>query len=432
MSEIRHICVAKRISRFLLNAYSIKTIKCKPYPNLGTPIAKTKIRTIYVIGVSVMTDTYARQPESSAPVKMQNIGFLLLDNFTMIALASAVEPLRMANQLSGKELYTWHTLSEEGQQVSASDGINITPDASMTDPLNLDTIIVVGGVNITRSYTRRQIAWLQRMARRGCNIGAICTGAYALADAGLLDGYDCSAHWECIASLQEKFPKVRCTNHLFVLDRNRMTSSGGTVPMDMMLNMIQRDYGYQLTSGISEMFICDRVRNHADYQRVPLRYVLGTTQPKLVEAVSLMEANLEETIELDELAGYVGLSRRQLERLFQKHLQCSPSKYYLKLRLLRARQLLKQTSMSIIEIASACGFVSTPHFSKCYREHIGIPPREERIGAGSATNPVVTHIATAREARQVSSLASKHSLSTHALQEAQFEPSYGSVALTTH
>ena len=264
---------------------------------------------------------------SSANGKTRNIGFLLLNNFTMLALASVVEPLRMANQLSGRELYNWQTITEDGMTVAASDGIRVTPDASIADIDDLDTLIVVGGVNITRSYTRRQITWLQSLARRHVLLGGVCTGPYLLAEAGLLDGYDCSAHWECIASLQEAYPKVRCTNHLFVIDRDRMTCSGGTVPMDMMLNMIKRDYGYQLTAGISEMFICDRVRNETDYQRIPLRHVLGTTQPKLVEAVSLMEANIEEAIELDELASYVGLSRRQLERLFQKYLQCSPSKY---------------------------------------------------------------------------------------------------------
>lgn len=364
-------------------------------------------------------------------VKRKSIGFLLLNNFTMIALASAVEPLRMANQLSGQELYSWQTISENGEAVVASDGINITPDAAMAESASIDVLIVVGGVNITRNFSRRQVSWLQAMARKNILIGGVCTGPYLLAEAGLLDGYHCSAHWECIASLQEAYPKVNCTNQLFVFERDRMTCSGGTVPMDMMLNMIKRDFGYQLTAGISEMFICDRVRNESDYQRIPLRYVLGSTQPKLVEAVSLMEANIEEALELDELASYVGLSRRQLERLFQKYLQCSPSRYYMKLRLFRARQLLKQTSMSIIEIALACGFVSTPHFSKCYREHIGIPPREERSGMRIAEIPDnVTQLATTALPGLINTRErAPMPLSMRVLSEAQYEPTYGSVAL---
>jgi transcriptional regulator GlxA family with amidase domain len=180
--------------------------------------------------------------------------------------------------------------------------------------------------------------------------------------------------------MQEAFPNVILTTFLFSIDRDRFTSSGGTAPLDMMLNLIAHDHGRELAAGISEMFIYERVRNEQDQQRVPLKHVLGTTQPKLLEIVALMESNLEEPIELDELASYVDVSRRQLERLFQRYLLCSPSRYYLKLRLVRARQLLKQTPLSIIEIASVCGFVSTPHFSKCYREYFGVPPRNERLG----------------------------------------------------
>ena len=364
-------------------------------------------------------------------LKKQNIGFLLLDNFTMIALASAVDPLRMANQLSGKELYNWFTVSETGEVVTASDGIRVTPDYSISDVGQLDTLIVVGGVNITRSYSRTQIQWLKSLARKQIHIGGVCTGPYLLAEAGLLDGYEFSAHWECIASMQEAYPKTRCTNHLFVIDRDRMTSSGGTVPMDMMLYMIKRDFGYKLTAAISEMFICDRVRSETDYQRIPLRHILGTTQPKLVEAVSLMEANVEEAIELDQLATYVGLSRRQLERLFQKYLQCSPSKYYMRLRLFKARQLLKQTTMSIIEIASACGFVSTPHFSKCYREHLGMPPREERRNTGSTQGDTTPPLIPSGpdDAAVTPAISGGSSISSKALTQAEFEPTYGSVPL---
>ncbi|BBB30310.1 GlxA family transcriptional regulator [Neptunomonas japonica] len=314
----------------------------------------------------------------------KKIGFMLLNNFTMISLASAVEPLRMANQLSGETLYEWFTLTEEGLPVSASDGIRITPDSSLLNTASLDVVIVAGGINVTRAFSKIQLNWLKMQARKGCRLGGICTGAYVLAEAGLLDGYDCSTHWEYIAALQEAFPRVSCSNRLFSIDRDRMTSTGGTAPLDMMLHMIKQEHGTLLCTAISEMFICDRIRSETDKQKVPLQYVSGTTQPKLVEVVGLMEANLEELIDMDELAHYACLSRRQLERLFLKYLQCSPSKYYLKLRLLRARQLLKQSNLPIIEVSTACGFVSTPHFSKCYREQMGVPPSEERSGNSRA------------------------------------------------
>ncbi|WP_437880278.1 GlxA family transcriptional regulator [Pseudomonas sp. LRF_L74] len=325
----------------------------------------------------------------SSPCRpMQSVGFLLLDNFTLISLASAVEPLRMANQLSGRELYRWVTISADGGPVRASDGLQITPDTSLEQASQMDVIIVCGGVDIQRSVTRDHISWLRTQARQGRHLGSVCTGSWALAHANLLDGYECSVHWELLASLQEAFPRVAMSTRLFSIDRDRSTCSGGTAPMDMMLHLISREHGRELSAAISEMFIYERIRNEQDHQRVPLKHVLGSNQPKLQEIVALMENNLEEPIDLDELSVYVNVSRRQLERLFQKYLNCSPSRYYLKLRLIRARQLLKQTSMSIIEVASICGFVSTPHFSKCYREYFGIPPRDERQGqvAGTRTH----------------------------------------------
>ncbi|EXJ11462.1 GlxA family transcriptional regulator [Nitrincola nitratireducens] len=377
--------------------------------------------------------SYSRaRPSTNTSVK--HIGFLLLDNFTLISLASAIEPLRMANQLSGKELYQWYTLSLGGRVVQASDGLSVTPDASTHEALPLDMVIVCGGIAPQRSASKEHLQWLQLQARQHRQLGAICTGSWVLAMAGLLDHYEASIHWECIASMHEAYPRVELSSRLFSIDRDRLTSSGGTAPLDMMLTLIARDHGKDLSAGISDMFIYDRVRGEQDQQRVPLKHVLGSNQPKLLEIVALMESNLEELLTLDELASYVDLSRRQLERLFQKYLDCSPSRYYLKLRLIRARQLLKQSGLSIIEVASACGFASTPHFSKCYREYFGIPPREERQGmhskaAVSEEVSLAPKMTLTLPSMPNEGIKDRVSSAIKALAQARDEPTFASIAL---
>ena len=320
----------------------------------------------------------ANQPNYVDGVDPRRIGFLLTHDFSMIAFTAALEALRMANRLSGRKLYEWPLMSVDGNPVAASNGLPIAPDSDINHCGALDMILVCSGENVHHIDERPITFWLRKLALQKVKIGAICTGSYLLARAELLNGYRCTIHWENLASLREQFPNIIVSSELFEIDRDRYTSSGGTAPLDMMLNVIHSDHGGHLAISISEEFICERIRGRNDRQRIPLRLHLGTSQPKLVEAVSLMEANLEEPMSLDELAQHVGLSRRQLERLFQKHLNCVPTRYYLELRLARARQLLLQTSMSIVDVAFACGFVSAPHFSKCYRDFYGIPPRDER------------------------------------------------------
>lgn len=319
------------------------------------------------------------------PGKPIRLGFLLTPEYSMIAFASAIEPLRMANRLSGKRLYQWTTYTVDGEAVMASNGLEIRPDAAITEVGGLDTLFVCSGLDVERASDRATLSWLKKLGQQRMNFGALCTGAHVLARAGLLDGYRCTLHWENIASMREAFPRVVVSYELFEIDRDRFTSAGGTAPLDMMLNLITQQIGADTATAISEAFACERIRGRHDRQRIPLQLRLGTSQPKLIETVSIMESNIEEPISLDELARHVGVSRRQLERLFQKHLSCVPTRYYLELRLARARQLLLQTSISIVDVAFACGFVSAPHFSKCYRDYFGIPPREERRLRGART-----------------------------------------------
>ena len=323
----------------------------------------------------------------------REIAFVLVPDYSFIAFSSAVEPLRMANRMSAKQLYRWRIVSMDGEPVASSSGLYVRIDGNLESVKDANLVIVCAGEHVQRHANKTLLAWLRRLAQRRIALGAICTGAYLLARADLLGGYRCTIHWENLASLNEEYPNITITSELFEIDRDRLTCSGGVAPLDMMLNLIRAEHGNLLAAAVSEEFICERIRGSNDRQRVPLRLHLGASQPKLVEAISLMEANLEEPMSLNELAQHVGLSRRQIERLFQKHMGCVPTRYYLKLRLARARQLLLQTSRPIVDVAFACGFVSPPHFSKCYRDCYGVPPRDERRGASLYQYPPRPEIA---------------------------------------
>ncbi|MEM7250712.1 MAG: GlxA family transcriptional regulator [Pseudomonadota bacterium] len=317
--------------------------------------------------------------QRTTPSGVSRYAFLLLSRFSLIAFSSAIEALRLANRTSGQSLYAWDVISLTGDPVISSNGLKIDVSGDVDSATSMDALILCGGVDIHRAATPELVSALQRISKqRRVRLGALDTGSYILAKAGLLSGYRCTIHWEHLAAMREEFTDLVVSPELFELDRDRFTSSGGTAPIDMMLNIIAREHGSDLSTAIADVLICDRIRGRHDRQRVPLRSRLGGAQPKLLEAVALMEANVEEPMSLNEIAEHISLSRRQLERLFQKHLKCVPTRYYLELRLERARQLLLQTSMSIVDVALASGFVSPPHFSKCYREYFGVPPRDER------------------------------------------------------
>jgi transcriptional regulator GlxA family with amidase domain len=315
--------------------------------------------------------------ESNRNTTLTRYGFLLMPEYSMMAFTAAIDQMRMANRLSGKQLYEWLILSENDQPVHASTEMSVA-SIEMKKCGKLDAVFVCGGTNIETKTSKVITAWLREQAKSRVHIGAICTGTFILADAGLLNDYRCTIHWENMIGLRERFPELVISPDVFEIDRDRYTCAGGSSAMDMMVYLIAQKHGWDLATEIAEEFLVERIRGRNDRQRLPLRLQLGASQPKLAEAVAYMEANIEELISLDEIATHVGLSRRQLERLFQKYLHCVPTRYYMRLRLMHARQLLLQTSMPIVDIAFASGFVSTPHFSKCYREHFGIPPRDER------------------------------------------------------
>jgi AraC family transcriptional regulator, glycine betaine-responsive activator len=328
-----------------------------------------------------------RQVAATSRRAPERFAFVMVPSFSMMAFTSAIEPIRLANRLSGRELYSWRVISKDGQPVRASNSCLVVAECSLAQAEiapgpSCPTVILCSGLGAEQVRDRELFAWLRRADRCGATIGALCTGAHILARAGLLEGYKCTIHWENLPGFMEEFPEIEVAADLFEVDRNRLTCSGGTAALDLMLHLIARSHGQELATKISEQCLLDRIRQPHDHQRMPYRVRLGIHHPKLIHAIEMMESNVEEPLDQEMLARYVGLSRRQLERLFRKHLGRTPAQYYLELRLERARHLLYQTTMPIMNIAFACGFVSASHFSTCYRQMYGRTPRAERAAVG--------------------------------------------------
>lgn len=310
----------------------------------------------------------------------KTVGFVVIPNFTTIGFASAIETLRMANMAARREMFRSVIIAPSMNPVTASNGMRVLPDYAVGDTPKLDLLLVVGSNPIVSHFSSRPLLnWLRKLAHQQVTLGGICTGSYWLARAGLLKGYRCTIHWEDIETLKEHFPGIIISNQLFEMDRDRYTCSGGVASMDMTLQLVAREPGgREIAAQAAELLLCDRARGAQEQQRVPLRQKLGTSQPKLSQVVAIMEANLEEPVSLADLARFNHVSVRQLERLFHKHLQRTPSQYYLELRLARARALLLSSESQVRDIALACGFVSAAHFSKCYSRLFGISPIVER------------------------------------------------------
>lgn len=309
---------------------------------------------------------------------MSQFVFVLLPKFSLIAFTSAIEPLRLANRMAGQDIYTWKLASTDGESAICSGGIKLNVDAGLEELDRDDTVLLCGGVDIKEATTPVILNWVRREARRGVTIGGLCTATYLMAKAGLLDGHTPTIHWENREAFIEDFPNIEISTAIYVIEKNRYTTAGGTAAADLMLRIIANEHGRELTNSVADQMIYTTVRTDKDEQRLSIPTRIGVRHPKLATVIKMMEENLEEPISPAVLASDVGISTRQLERLFRRYLNRSPKRYYMELRLQKSRNLLLQTDMSVINVALACGFTSPSHFSKCYRTHFSTTPYRER------------------------------------------------------
>ncbi len=239
-------------------------------------------------------------------IRKSRFAFLTLPNYSAIAVSNAVEPLRMANSLSAMTAYEWVIASLDGQPVPASNGLALSPTVGLAEIGRADIVFVCGGINIREAVSPALLAALRRLGEQRLALGALCTGGYALARAGLLDRYRATIHWENLSALREEFPRVLISDQLFTIDRNRYTCSGGVAPLDLMLNLIESKLGTQIAQRVSEQFIVDRIRSDRERQYVPLRAQVGVSHQSLIKVAELMEANIERTLSLERIATEIG------------------------------------------------------------------------------------------------------------------------------
>lgn len=308
----------------------------------------------------------------------QQFVFLLLNGFTQVSFACAMEPLRLANIAGGAPLFTWQTMSVDGEPVVSSCGASVMVDGAMQNLSHSDTLVVVGGNVGWANGAASHLAFLRRQDAHGVAIIGVCGGLVALAQAGLLSGQKCAVDWQFAQSFAERFPALSISNQVFVLARIS-TAASGTAAADLMLHLIARLHGNDLANLVADMMVYSQVRRPGAKQRVSLNALLGVRNELLSLAIRIMEDHVESILPIAEISAMLGISIRQLERLFARHLNLSPSKYYANIRLSRATELLRDTDMTVPEIGNACGFSSANQFSKTYRRHLKISPARFRV-----------------------------------------------------
>lgn len=310
----------------------------------------------------------------------KEIYFLLLPKLTMLAFSAAVEPLRIANQVTNKELYRWFLITEDGNPVSCSNGVEIKPDFALHNLPRSSRLFVCSGIEPAESTNPKVLLWIRRQRTFGCNLGGICTGAFALAKAGVLSGRRFTLHWENHPAFIEHFDDLEPSSNLYEIDNELMTCGGGNAATDMMLDTIESDFGNDLAIIVSDMCIHFRSNNSKTLQKSAFSVALGSRNQFLINAMQIMQENLEEPLDISEIAEAVQISRRQLERLFQKYVETSPVQFYIELRVSRAYALLSETEMAVAEIAAATGFSSATQLTARFKKRYGKAPTSFRRG----------------------------------------------------
>jgi AraC family carnitine catabolism transcriptional activator len=306
----------------------------------------------------------------------QRITLCLCPGFPLYSVAAALDVMRHANRFAATEFYRWTFLSEDDQAVTDSNGISLPPGSNIANAPPCDLAFIVAGFDASQIGQPRLCAWLSKQARAGRIVGGISNGAFLLAATGLLNQYSATTHWEDFESFCLLFPEVRARYQRFVIDRNRISCAGGSATLDLFIELARQDLGNEIALKISRQMLLQEqsIVLPGAGNRVPER----RHSPPVQRALSLIEAGVGQSITVNELASRIGISRRELLRLFRKELNNTPSQVLGQRRLDRARSLILNTSLPMAMIAESVGFSSQSHLTSSYHAEFGITPAQQR------------------------------------------------------
>lgn len=302
----------------------------------------------------------------------------------MIALASTIEPFREANWILGRNVYDINVVSQDGKPVKSSNGMSINVDASMAEVGASSMVIVCSSWDPHLYTTPEIVGWLRKLARQGARIGGVETGAFILARAGLLDGYRATIHWENLDGFAETFPKVKISNTIFEVDRSRFSAAGASAALDMVLYFIEEEHGSTIATAVADGFLYRRAKEGHRQQRSETGERLNVKHPRLVRILDYLSRHLDRHLDVAEMARSENITDREVRRLFSAHLDCTPQAYHRRLRLQKARSLLRQTTISVTQASICCGFSSSSDFARAFKREFGLQPANDRHQAYSA------------------------------------------------
>lgn len=305
------------------------------------------------------------------------VSFLLVSGFMMAAYVLALDALRLANWRDGRRLFDWDVRTPDDAPAQANNGMAVTPDVPLAADPAPEAVFICAGFSPELGFAKPVLGWLRALERKRVVLGGWDTGPLLLAEAGLMDGRRMALHWQAAPAVRERYPRVEIVSDDCHIESRRFTAPGGVSAFDLVVAFIEQRTGPAVARMVRQS--ANRSLSTTPEERAPLSLAVhGAASPPLARAVALMEQRIETPLSIPDLAAASGLSTRALHRLAREQLGAPPKRFYLTLRLQRARDLLRQSDMSVAEIAAATGFSSASRFAQAFRDAFDETPSDAR------------------------------------------------------